>query len=63
MELLRHLLGLCGEHHHPNLFTILALLFGGTEVLYYIKYKIKTKKQDFKTWKQSFKKNVSKFLK
>jgi hypothetical protein len=26
METIKHLLGFCGEHWHPNLFTILATL-------------------------------------
>ncbi len=27
METIKHLLGLCGEHWHPNIFTILFLIF------------------------------------
>ncbi len=26
METLKHLLGICGEHWHPNLFTITLLI-------------------------------------
>lgn len=24
MEFIRHLSGMCGEHHHPNIFNVLA---------------------------------------
>lgn len=41
VEFLRHLFGLCGEHSHPNFFTIFATLFGGAGIFYYIKYKFK----------------------
>lgn len=26
METIKHILGICGEHWHPNLFTITTLL-------------------------------------
>jgi hypothetical protein len=41
-EILRHALGICGEHWHPNLMNISAFFvaFGGS--IPYIKYKIKS---------------------
>ncbi len=39
MEILRHALGLCGEHWHPNIFNISALTLGFAGVSSYIKYK------------------------
>ena len=26
MEILKHILGICGEHWHPNIFTITLLI-------------------------------------
>jgi hypothetical protein len=43
VEILRHLLGLCGEHWHPNIFTISIFLLGGAEALLYIQYKLTNK--------------------
>jgi hypothetical protein len=48
VEIIKHSLGLCGEHYHPNIFTILTGSLGiipGINYLYfrYIK-KIKYKK-------------------
>jgi hypothetical protein len=42
LEILKHSLGLCGEHWHPNIFTLLLGGFGSLPVFSYIKYKIKS---------------------
>jgi hypothetical protein len=42
LEILKHSLGLCGEHWHPNIFTILMGGFGSLPVFSYIKHKIKS---------------------
>ena len=39
IEFVKHVLGLCGEHWHPNLLTIIASGFGLLPALEYIKYK------------------------
>lgn len=47
-EFIRHALGLCGEHSHPNIFT---LLFGGSTIGLGLKYywaKFKTKIKSLK---------------
>ena len=41
IEFLRHALGLCGEHWHPNIWTILLGGLGLQQSFLYIKYKIK----------------------
>ncbi len=41
IEVLKHSLGLCGEHWHPNLFTILLSGLGLYPALNYIYYKVK----------------------
>ena len=48
LEILKHSLGLCGEHWHPNIFTFLIGGFGSLPVFSYIKYKIKRNKQVMK---------------
>lgn len=45
IEFLRHLFGFCGEHWHPNIFTILLGATGIRQALLYVKYKIKEPKQ------------------
>ena len=45
LEIVRHTFGLCGEHSHPNVFTLLASGVGFTGIYSYIKYKYFTKKQ------------------
>jgi hypothetical protein len=40
LEIIRHSLGMCGEHH-PDIFTLLMGGFGSLPILSYIKYKIK----------------------
>ena len=42
-EFIRHALGLCGEHYHPNLLTLLIGGFGISTTLLYIKSYIKCK--------------------
>ncbi len=36
IEVLRHSFGFCGEHWHPNIFTILLSGFGDIKNNYYI---------------------------
>jgi hypothetical protein len=52
METLRHALGLCGEHWHPNIFNISALTIGFAGVSSYIKYKFNILKS-YVTWKKN----------
>ena len=40
IEFLRHAFGLCGEHWHPNIFTVFIALFGGDQLISYIRYKL-----------------------
>jgi len=42
MEFLRHSLGLCGEHSHPNLLTFIVGGLGSTPIFSYIYYKLKS---------------------
>ena len=39
MEALRHAIGLCGEHWHPNIFTAIASTPFVATAVYYIKCK------------------------
>ena len=48
LEILKHSLGLCGEHWHPNIFTLLMGGFGSLPILSYIKHKTKRNKQVMK---------------
>jgi hypothetical protein len=41
IETLKHAFGLCGEHWHPNLFTIVVSGLGLSPLFNYIGYKIK----------------------
>jgi hypothetical protein len=41
IEVIKHSLGFCGEHWHPNIFTILASGVGILPAISYIKYKAK----------------------
>ena len=43
IEFLRHALGFCGEHWHPNIFTISLALVGGSQTVSYIHYKLTNK--------------------
>ena len=40
-EFIRHALGLCGEHYHPNLLTLLIGGFGISTISSYIRLYIK----------------------
>tara|TARA_R110001599_G_scaffold211810_1_gene409338 strand:+ start:1110 stop:1259 length:150 start_codon:yes stop_codon:yes gene_type:complete len=40
IEFLKHFFGFCGEHWHPNIFTILLGGLGLQQSYSYIKYKI-----------------------
>tara|TARA_R110000822_G_scaffold87497_1_gene203625 strand:- start:436 stop:576 length:141 start_codon:yes stop_codon:yes gene_type:complete len=41
LETIKHLFGACGEHWHPNIFTLMAGTVASLPGLSYIKYKIK----------------------
>ncbi len=41
VEIIKHSLGFCGEHWHPNLFTLLLSGLGLSPALNYIYYKLK----------------------
>jgi len=41
IEFLKHLFGFCGEHWHPNIFTLFLGGFGLQQTFSYIKYKVK----------------------
>ena len=39
VEVIKHALGLCGEHYHPNLWTLLIGGFGiGTTIKFTVSY-------------------------
>ena len=42
IEVIKHSLGFCGEHWHPNIFTILLSGLGIAPALNYIYYKLKS---------------------
>jgi hypothetical protein len=42
IEVLKHSLGLCGEHFHPNIFTFLLSGLGISPALNYIYFKVKS---------------------
>ena len=42
IEVLKHSLGLCGEHWHPNIFTFLLSGLGLSPALNYIYYKVES---------------------
>jgi hypothetical protein len=42
IEVIRHTFGFCGEHWHPNFFTILASGLGIFPAFSYIYYKLKS---------------------
>jgi len=42
IEIIKHSLGFCGEHWHPNIFTLLASGFGIYPAYSYIKFKLKS---------------------
>jgi hypothetical protein len=49
IEILRHTLGICGEHYHPNIFTFIISGFGISTPLYYIYYRLKSYKDENKS--------------
>ena len=42
IEFLKHSLGLCGEHFHPNIFTFILSGFGSAPIFLYIYIKLKS---------------------
>jgi hypothetical protein len=42
-EFIRHALGLCGEHYHPNLWTLLIGGVGFSTIFSYVRTYIKCK--------------------
>ena len=42
IELVKHALGFCGEHWHPNIFTILLGGLGLAPTFNYIYFKLKS---------------------
>ena len=46
IEFLRHFFRFCGEHWHPNIWTILLGGFGLHQTFSYIKYKVKNYGKD-----------------
>ena len=50
VEFIRHALGLCGEHWHPNLLNISLMGFGVGQGFFYIKYLVEDSKK--KLWKR-----------
>jgi hypothetical protein len=44
IEFLKHSLGLCGEHSHPNIFTFILGGLGSTPIFSYIYLKLKSYK-------------------
>jgi hypothetical protein len=42
VEVIRHTFGFCGEHWHPNIFTILVSGLGLFPAVNYIYYKLKS---------------------
>lgn len=49
VEAIKHALGLCGEHWHPNIFTLLLSGVGLYGPIHYIKYKLKSYKNESKS--------------
>jgi len=50
IEFIKHAIGACGEHWHPNLLTFLTSFVGVSTGFYYIKYtfisKLKNRKHN-----------------
>ena len=42
LEFIRHALGFCGEHYHPNLFTLILGGLGSSPIFSYIYFKLKS---------------------
>ena len=41
IEALKHIFGLCGDHWHPNIWTMAAGGFGLVPIFSYLKFKLK----------------------
>lgn len=41
IEFIKHALGLCGEHHHPNIFNISLIAGSLVTAFYFFKFKLK----------------------
>lgn len=54
VEFIKHALGLCGEHWHPNLLNLSAISLGFTGVFSYIRYKLINKKKKLWDNKENF---------
>ena len=48
-EIVKHALGFCGEHWHPNIWTLLTGGFGLVSIYYYIVSYLKCRYNKFKT--------------
>jgi hypothetical protein len=46
IEVIKHTLGFCGEHWHPNLFTALAGGLGFAPSISYLYYKVKKRRSE-----------------
>lgn len=46
IEVIKHLTGVCGEHSHPSILTLLASGVGVSGIYSYIKYRYFNKKAD-----------------
>jgi len=42
IELVKHALGFCGEHWHPNIFTVILGGLGAKTAFNYIYFKLKS---------------------
>jgi hypothetical protein len=49
IEFIRHAFGFCGEHWHPNIFTILISGLGLSTPFYYIMIKLKSYRNESKS--------------
>lgn len=41
IEALKHIFGICGDHWHPNIWTMLAGGFGFVPIFSYIRLRVK----------------------
>ena len=48
-EVIKHALGFCGEHWHPNFWTLLTGGFGLVSIYYYVVSYLKCRYKKFKT--------------
>lgn len=46
LEIIKHLTGLCGDHFHPSIITLLASGVGFTSIYSYFRYKYFNSKID-----------------